>query len=141
MPDRDPIERDPIERDHAARDDSGDFRLWATLLHLSLLSGFVLPLIGSLLVPIVIYIVKKDEYPDLTAHFNVVMNWLISAAIYAVGAVILAIVTFGLALPLMFLVFGAIALLSLVYAIVGGIKANDGELWIYPLSVPILTRP
>jgi len=141
MPDRNPIERDPIERDHAARDDSGDFRLWATLLHLSLLSGFVLPLIGSLLVPIVIYIVKKDEYPDLTGHFNVVMNWLISAAIYAVGAVILAIVTFGLALPLMFLVFGAIALLSLIYAIVGGIKANDGELWVYPLSIPILTRP
>jgi uncharacterized Tic20 family protein len=119
---------------------SRDFRLWTTLLHLSVLSGFVLPLIGSVLVPIVIYILKKDEHPGLTPHFNTVMNWIISVVIYAVAAVILAIVTLGLALPLMFLVFGAIALLSLVFAIVGAIKANDGELWVYPLSIPIMGR-
>ena len=133
-------ENESIQSPDPVEGDSRDFRLWSTLLHLSVLSGFVLPLIGSVLVPIVIYILKKDEHPGLTPHFNAVMNWIISVVIYAVGAVILAIVTFGLALPLMFLVFGAIALLSLVFAIVGAIKANDGELWVYPWSIPIMGR-
>jgi len=133
-------EPDPIESTRPAGGDSREFRLRATLLHLSLLSGFVLPLIGSVLVPIVIYILKKDEYPGLVQHFNTVMNWIISSFIYAVASAVLAIVTFGLGLPLMFLVFGAIALLTLIFAIVGAIKANDGELWVYPLSIPILNR-
>jgi len=133
-------ENDSIQTPDPAGGDSKDFRLWATLLHLSVLSGFVLPLLGSVLVPVVIYILKKDEHPGLTSHFNTVMNWIISVVIYAVAAIILAIVTFGLALPLMFLVFGAIALSSLVFGIVGAIKANEGELWVYPLSIPILGR-
>lgn len=127
-------ERRPIE----APGDDRDFRLWAALLHLSLLAGFPLPLIGSVIVPVIIYILKKDDHPGLSEHFNVVMNWILSAIIYGAGAIVLAIVTFGLGLPLMMLVFGAIALLSLIFAIVGAIKANDGELWVYPLSIPIL---
>lgn len=101
---------------------------WAMVLHLSVLSGLVVPLAG-LIVPIVIYLVKKDELPGLKPHGDVVFNWMISALIYAIISVILMIVLVG------FLLAPLVAILSLVFPIIGGIKASDGEVWPYPLSI------
>ena len=120
--------------------DTKELKTWALILHLSLLSGFVVPLIGSVLIPIVIYMVKKDELPGLEPHFNIVMNWIISAVIYGAAATILGVITFGILLPVTLLVYGVIALLSLFYGIYGAIKANDGIVWPYPLSIPFLGR-
>jgi uncharacterized Tic20 family protein len=108
--------------------DEKELRLWSTLLHLSLLAGLIIPL-GGLIVPIVIYILKKDEIPGLEPHWHVVINWIISAVIYAAISFVLMIIVIGV-----FLLW-ALALLSLVFPIIGAIKANDGEVWKYPLSI------
>jgi len=108
--------------------DPKELKLWSTLLHLSLLAGLVIPL-GGLVVPVVIYILKKDELPGLEAHWHVVLNWLISALIYFVVCFILFIVVIGV-----FLMW-ALGLLCLIFPIIGAIKANDGEVWPYPLSI------
>jgi hypothetical protein len=93
-----------------------------------MLSGLIVPLAG-LIVPIIIYILKKDELPGLVPHGYVVFNWMISAIIYAIICIILMIVVIGI--PLLF----ALGLVSLIFPIVGGIKASDGEVWPYPLSI------
>lgn len=108
--------------------DDKELKLWSMLLHLSLLAGFIIPL-GGLIVPIVIYILKKDELPGLEAHWNVVINWLISALIYSVVCFILIFVAIGI-----FLLFG-LGLIAVIFPIIGAIKANDGEVWPYPLSI------
>jgi hypothetical protein len=54
---------------------------------------------------------------------------MISAIIYAIICIILMIVVIGI--PLLF----ALGLVSLIFPIVGGIKASDGEVWPYPLSI------
>lgn len=108
--------------------DDKELKLWSTLLHLSLLAGLIIPL-GGLIVPVVIYILKKDDVPGLEAHWNVVINWIISAIIYAVICFILMIIVIGV-----FLLWG-LALLGLIFPIIGAIKANDGEVWKYPLSI------
>ncbi len=108
--------------------DPKELKLWSTLLHLSLLAGLIIPL-GGLVVPVVIYILKKDELPGLEAHWHVVVNWLISALIYFVVCFILFIVVIGV-----FLMW-ALGLLCLIFPIIGAIKANDGEVWPYPLSI------
>jgi uncharacterized Tic20 family protein len=33
---------------------------------------------------------------------------------------------------------GILALLNLIFAIVAAIKANDGQVWVYPLSIKFL---
>ena len=38
-----------------------DFRMWAMILHFSLLAGFVIPL-GGLIAPIIIWQIKKEEF-------------------------------------------------------------------------------
>ena len=42
-------------------------RQWAMFLHLSQLAGYVIPLLG-LITPIVIWQVKKEQYPVLDEH-------------------------------------------------------------------------
>jgi hypothetical protein len=103
-------------------------RQWAMILHLSQFAGYVIPLAG-LVAPIVIWQVKKSEMPELDEHGKIVANWLISGAIYAAISFVLTFVVIG--------IFGLIALgvCAIVFPIVGGIKANNGEVWRYPLSI------
>jgi len=105
-----------------------DTNTWAMILHLSMLSGLIVPMAG-LIVPIVIYVLKKDELPGLRPHGYVVFNWMISAVIYAIISMILMIVGIG------FLLIAALALVSLIFPIIGGVKASEGEVWPYPLSI------
>lgn len=124
-------ETDPIQ----SPDPAGGKQLnqWAMLLHLSVLAGFIVPFAG-LVVPIVIYMLKKDELPGLRPHFYVVINWIISVVIYAIVCAILVFIVIGIFL------FWALALLALIFPIIGAIKANDGEVWNYPLSIPIMGK-
>ena len=60
------------------------------------------------------------------------MNWIISEVIYGVLFVLLAFVFIGF--PLLIV----LGILGVVFPIIGGIKANDGEAWKYPLSIRFL---
>lgn len=105
-----------------------DTTTWALILHLSVLSGLVVPMAG-LIVPVVIYILKKDQLPGLRPHAHVVFNWLISVIIYAVISMILLLVGIGA------LLLAVLAILSLVFPIIGAVKASEGTVWVYPLSI------
>ncbi len=106
-------------------------RQWATFLHLSLLAGLLVPLAG-LIVPIVIWQLKKEELPGLDVHGKVVTNWIISAIIYGIVSCLLIIVLIGIPLLL------ALLVVAIVFPIIGAIKANEGVVWKYPLSITFL---
>ncbi|MFM1770321.1 MAG: hypothetical protein RJA22_2850 [Verrucomicrobiota bacterium] len=108
-----------------------DARQWAMYLHLSQLLGFVIPLAGFV-APIVIWQVKKDQIPGLDPHGRMVVNWMISAFIYALISGLLCFVLIGI--PLLW----ALAVVGVVFPIIGGIKANNGELWNYPMTIRFL---
>jgi len=107
-------------------------RQWALFLHLSLLAGFIVPLAG-LVVPIVIWQVKKIELPELDAHGKIVVNWMLSLLIYAAISALLVLVVIGI--PLLI----AVGILGVIFPIVGGLKASSGETWRYPLSIKFLS--
>ena len=101
---------------------------WAMLLHLSQFSGYVIPLAG-LVVPIIIWQVQKENMPDLDIHGRIVTNWIISEIIYGIIFVILCFVLIGI--PLLIV----LGILSVAFPIIGGLKANQGRAWKYPLSI------
>lgn len=103
-------------------------RQWATFLHLSSLAGVLVPGAGFVL-PIVLWQLKKNELPGIDAHGKVVTNWIASSLIYGAICGMLVFVLVGL--PLL----GILAVLGLIFPIIGAIKANNGELWTYPLSI------
>lgn len=104
---------------------SKESNTWAMILHLSLLAGFIIPL-GGLIVPIVIWQLKKDEFPSIDAHGKMAVNFIISMAIYTVIALILTFVLIGIFLLML------LAVVGVVLPIIAGIKANSGEVWDYP---------
>lgn len=104
-------------------------RRWALILHLSQLAGYLLPLAG-IIAPILIWQLKKTDLPGLDAHGKAVCNWIISALLYGIISVVLMIVLIGI--PLLIV----LGVLGIVFPIIGGIKANAGEVWKYPLAIP-----
>ena len=98
------------------------------LMHVSQLSSVIIPGLG-LILPILMWATNKDEFPVVDEHGKRILNWMISALIYSVVCGVLVLIVFG--------IFGlfAIGIATLIFAIIGAIKANKGEVWAYPLSI------
>ncbi len=103
-------------------------RQWAMFIHFSTLAGFVVPVAGWIL-PIVLWQIKKDEMPEIDVHGKVVANWLITSLIYIFISILLVFVAIGIPLLILF------PFVSAIFSIIGGIKANSGEVWDYPLNI------
>lgn len=107
---------------------SSDENMWAMFIHLSQFCSFILPLSG-LIVPIVLWQVKKNESAVIDKHGRIVANWIATAFIFGIVFSLLAFIVIGI--PLLF----ALAVVGIVFPIIGGVKANNGEVWPYPLSI------
>ena len=116
-----------------------DFKPWGMqenaflmLMHLSQLLIFVVPFAG-ISMPIVMWATNKDKSKEIDRHGKTILNWLISWFIYVIICTILIVIYIG-ALGLTLLL-----ILTIAFAIMGGINANKGILWQYPLSIKFLS--
>lgn len=101
---------------------------YCMLLHLSQLSSFLIPGLG-LVLPVLMWALNKDKNEQIDQHGKVTLNWLISAVIYGFVCFILWWLLIGA------LAFVLLAILNVIFAVMAAIRANDGELWPYPLSI------
>lgn len=108
-----------------------DQRQMGMFLHLAQLANVILFPVG-IIVPIVIWQTQKDKIPGLDAHGKMVANWMISMTIYMVISIILIFFIIGI------FMICAVLLMGIIFPIIGGIKANNGELWEYPLTIKFL---
>jgi uncharacterized Tic20 family protein len=103
---------------------------YCMLMHLSqlliFLGGF------GVVVPIVIWAIGKDKSPTVKRHGNRMMNWIISSAIYAIGAGVLCFVFIGIPLVI------AVMILMVAFPVIAALKANSGQDWKYPLAIRFL---
>lgn len=93
--------------------------------------GYVIPF-GGLIAPILIWQLKKEQFPDLDQHGKMVVNFIISILIYSAIAFVLTFVVIGIFIGIALMVIGV------AYPIIGAIKANNGEFWKYPLILQLL---
>ncbi len=99
---------------------SEDARTWGMIAHFSALAFFLLPPVGGVLGPLVVWLLKKDQYPFASEAAKESINFNIAVLIgYAVCAV-LAFVFVGIVLGF------ALFLYWLVMTIVAGVKASEG---------------
>ncbi|MCB0824295.1 MAG: DUF4870 domain-containing protein [Bacteroidales bacterium] len=105
-----------------------DERMWGMFAHLSALAGYIIPL-GSIIGPLVIWSIKKQEYPFVDDQGKEALNFNISMAIYMIVSAILIIVVIGIILLI------AIGLFQLIMIIIAAVKANNGESFRYPLTI------
>lgn len=103
-------------------------KTYCILIHLSQLSSIVLPGLG-LILPIVMWVANKDNSSEIDQHGRVTVNWVISLFIYSAICGVLVFIFIGI------IGLGILALMNLAFAIIAAVKANDGEVWTYPLSI------
>ena len=103
-------------------------RNWAMYIHFAQLLNMLFPFAGLVAV-IIMWQIKKEESSYVDRHGKIVLNWMLSYFLY--GIVCLLLVYIGVGIVLLLLLKIAIFIL----AIVGGVKANDGIVWEYPLSI------
>jgi uncharacterized protein len=110
---------------------SAEERQWAMFAHLSALAGLVMPF-GSIIGPLVIWLIKKDTMPFVNDQGKEALNFNITVAIAAIVCGLLCIVLIG------FLLLPVLVILWLVFVIVGTIRANEGTLYRYPFALRLV---
>jgi len=89
----------------------------------------VLTFVSSILAPLIIYLIKKDESSFVAQHAKESLNFQIS----------LCIITFILFITIIgILLLWVVGILALVFVIVATIKASEGKLYRYPFSIRLI---
>ncbi len=102
------------------------------LTHLSQLLNLITA-IGGFVVPLVIWLTQKDHVLDMDRQGKMIINFQISMFVYAIISIPL-IFLFGLGVILLI----AIGIIVVVFPIINGIKASNGEESFYPFSIEFL---
>ena len=115
-----------------------DFRPWnmelssyCMLMHLSQFAGVIVPF-GGIALPIIMWTTNKDKSSIIDHHGKNILNWMISFYIYVSISAILILLIVGIFALI------ALCLVAVIFAIIGAIKANNKEIFNYPLSIPFI---
>lgn len=106
-------------------------RTWAMLCHLTAFIGYFFPF-GHILGPLVVWLIKKEEFPLVEDQGKESLNFQISMTIYIIVAAILSIIIIGIPILIGLIVF------EIIIVIIAAVKANDGERYRYPLAIRII---
>ena len=104
-------------------------RTWAAFCHASSLLGVFIHFPGHLLPPLLFWLLKRDESPELDAHGKEAVNFQISMLIYNAVAAVFCLVLIG------FVFLAILWVLNAVLVIIAAIKASDGEFYRYPMTI------
>lgn len=114
-------------------------RTWLVLCHLSALIVLLGIPFGNILGPFVVWLFKKNDYPEVNEQGKESMNFQISMSIYALIALILA-VTFTPVLIgiLLYPVVGIVVVIDVVFTIIATVRASESIPYRYPLTIRMI---
>ncbi|MDD8060527.1 MULTISPECIES: DUF4870 domain-containing protein [Shewanella] len=101
------------------------------LIHAASFAGYTFPF-GSVLGPLIVWLMKRDEYEFANQCGKNCLNFKLSLMIYAMISAVLILVGVGV------LLLAALALLDIICTIIAIVKASDGIAYQYPLSIKFL---
>ena len=99
--------------------------------HLASLVGIVIPL-GTILGPLVVWLVKKDTMPFVDDQGKEAVNFNITVLIAVIVSGLLTLVLIG------FVLLFAVGIAWLVLTIMAAIKANEGVAYRYPFALRLI---
>ena len=111
---------------------SSNVRTWTVLCHATALAGFFVPWAGHVLGPLIVWLAKRGDSPEIDGHGKESLNFQISMLIYSLIAGVLCLVLIG------FVLLGILHILNLVLVIIASIQASEGKLYRYPISIRLI---
>ncbi len=107
-------------------------RVWATFCHLAAFALFLVPPVGQIIAPLVLWLLKRHDSPFIDEHGTEAVNFQISVTLYGIPCFILVFFAIGIPLLLALFVFW---FFTVIYA---SIRTNDGKAFRYPLCIRFL---
>jgi uncharacterized Tic20 family protein len=95
-------------------------RTWGMIAHFSALAAFVLPLVGGVIGPLIVWALKKDQYPFAGEAAKEAINFNLTVLLASCVCAVLAFVFVGIVLGFALFVYW------LVMTILAGVKASEG---------------
>ncbi len=108
---------------------ASNLRLWTILCHASALLGVFLHFPGHVLGPLVVWLAKRDDSPELDAHGKESLNFQLSMLLYTVISAVFCLVLIG------FVFIAILWVVNAVFVIIASIQASDGKLYRYPMTI------
>ncbi|MFN2508714.1 MAG: DUF4870 domain-containing protein [Chthoniobacterales bacterium] len=82
-----------------------------------------------MLAPLIVWLMKRDESPEIDAHGKEAVNFQISMLIYTVVAAVFCLILIG------FVFLAILWVLNAVFVIIAAIHASDGKFYRYPMTI------
>jgi uncharacterized protein len=111
---------------------SRDVRTWNVLCHATALAGFFVPWAGHILGPLIVWLAKRNDSPEIDENGKESLNFQISMLIYNVIAGVLCLVLIG------FVILVILHFLNLVLVIVASVQASEGKFYRYPMTIRLI---
>jgi len=135
------VTTDPPGNEFVPRYANSNERGLATIMHLSGFAGALGPGPLSIIIPLVIWLSRRDDSPFLDDHGKEVLNFQISLWIWLAIAVLISILLMLVLVGflLIFVLPALIGLVGSILMIVGAVKAYSGEYFRYPMTIRFLS--
>ncbi len=124
-----PPQQEVVTETPETKEVNKDARMWAMICHLSGLAGFVIPIVGCVVGPLIIWQIKKDDFTFVNEQGKEAVNFQISMLIYGIIAGLLCFACVGVFL------LPVVGVVDLVFLLIAAVKANNGFHYRYPLSI------
>ncbi len=110
---------------------SQDEKNMGIVVHVASFAGYLIPF-GSILGPLIVWLMKRDEIPFVDECGRNCLNFKISMMIWVMVSFVLMFVGIG------FILIGLLAIVDIVLTIIAAMKASEGVSYKYPLSIQFL---
>lgn len=110
-------------------------RLWAMIAHLSAFAMYLTG-IGHVLGPLIIWLVKKEGHPFVAEHAKEALNFQITITLIAIVAILMCFTVILAVIGVPILI--GLHLYQVVCIIIAAIKANEGVMYRYPLTLRLV---
>ena len=103
--------------------------------HLAGLAGFLpfIPFpIGNVLGPLILWLIKKDEFEFVDENGKEALNFQISVSIYLLACILMFFIFIG------FILFPAVIIFNLVMIIIASVESSKGNAYRYPLCIRLI---
>jgi uncharacterized Tic20 family protein len=104
----------------------------AAICHLSGFIGFLIPPIGHLLGPLLVWLIYRDKSLFIDDQGREAVNFQLSTTFYVIASSLLVFIFVGMFLMVILSVFW------LVFVVVATVRSSQGSLFRYPLNLRIL---
>ena len=109
-----------------------DERRWAAFCHLAAFCGVLIPFFGNVIGPMVLWVLKREEYPLVNEQGRNAVNFQLSMTIYGLCSLPFCLIAIGFAALFILVV------VNIVCVIKAAVAASNGQPWEYPITLELI---